>query len=338
MILKISNKASESDLRNISESLNSQGLEVKPVILEGHRYLVTSASVGIDLDAVKHFGVEKSWDLKTEYQLSTRAFKPENTIIELDEGLVFGTNSTIMISGPCSVESETQIMKTAEFLTSKFGIRAFRAGAFKPRTSPYTFQGLEDRGLRLLEKVKQEFGVKIVTEVKDESHLSQVADVADIIQIGTKAMYNFTLLERCGKLNNVILLKRGFMATIKEFLQCADFIMSNGNHRVILCERGIRTFEPQTRFCLDVCAAALIKDLSHLPIVLDPSHAMGHSQQVPTVARAAAAIGCDGLLVETHPDPAEAKSDKEQALSFEQFTSMYEQIKNICSAINYTLI
>lgn len=332
MIIQMSDDA---NLSGAASWLAKKGAESKQVTLNGSNFFVTSASWNEDASPLNEFGMTKLISLKTEYQLSTREFRPDNTVIDIGDGVVFGTNKTVMMAGPCSVESEEQVMKTAEFLTSTFGIRAFRAGAFKPRTSPYTFQGLEDEGLRLLEKVKSVFGVKIITEVKDESHLSRVADAADIIQVGTKAMYNFTLLERCGKTNKPILLKRGFMATIKELLQCADFIISNGNPNVILCERGIRTFEPQTRFSLDICAAALLKDISHLPIVLDPSHAMGASKQVPTVARAAAAIGCHGLLVETHPNPSQARSDKEQALSFDQFSSMYHDIGRICQAINY---
>jgi 3-deoxy-7-phosphoheptulonate synthase len=180
--------------------------------------------------------------------------------------------------------------------------------------------------------------MKIITEVKDTTHLAEVAEVADIIQVGTKSMYNFSLLAMCGQLKQPIVLKRGFMTTIKEFLQAADFILCNGNPKVILCERGIRTFEPQTRFCLDVCSAALLKELSHLPVILDPSHAMGIAAQVPLVAQSAAALGIDGLLVETHPNPAKAKSDKEQALSFEEFSQMVQVLDKICTAVGRRLV
>ncbi len=339
MIIKLSQSSTEATLNTLTQWFAQQGVEVRKVVLENQVLLVTSSKWRGDtsyLNSVE--GVESVVDTGTEYQLCTRKFQNQDTVIDLGGGVVFGRGCTILMAGPCAVESEEQVMRTAEFLRSKFDIKVFRAGAFKPRTSPYSFQGLADEGLRLLEKVRENFGMKIITEVKDTTHLDAVADVADIIQIGTKAMYNFSLLAFCGQLEKPIVLKRGFMTTIKEFLQAADFIMSNGNSKVILCERGIRSFEPQTRFCLDVCAAALVKELSHLPIVLDPSHAMGIAAQVPLVAQSAAALGIDGLLIETHPDPANAKSDKEQALSFEQFSQMVPVLDRICTAVGRTLV
>ena len=277
-------------------------------------------------------------DSGSEHQLCARAFKPDNTIIDIGDDVIFGTDKTVLMAGPCSVESEQQVMRAAAFLREKLNIKVFRAGAFKPRTSPYTFQGLTSKGLELLAKVRERFGMKIITEVKDSTHLDEVADVADIIQIGTKSMYIFTMLQRCGQLDKPILLKRGFMATIKEFLQAADFIMANGNPNVILCERGIRTFEPMTRFSMDICAAALVKELSHLPLVLDPSHAMGLAAQVPDVTNASAALGVDGLLVEVHPDPSVAKSDKDQQLDFDEFTRLVKSARNVCQAVGRNLI
>jgi len=339
MIIKLSNTATENNFQNLQDWFSQQDIEACPVNWGNQKVLVTSAKWKGDVDVLQHLaGVESVVEMETEYQLCTRKFQSDDTVIDLDDDVVFGRGLTVMMAGPCAVESEEQVMRTAEFLRSKFDIKVFRAGAFKPRTSPYSFQGLADEGLRLLENVREQFGMKIITEVKDTTHLAAVADVADIIQIGTKSMYNFSLLAMCGELKQPIVLKRGFMTTIKEFLQAADFILCNGNPKVILCERGIRSFEPQTRFCLDVCSAALVKELSHLPIVLDPSHAMGIAAQVPLVAQAAAALSVDGLLVETHPDPANAKSDKEQALSFEEFSQMVPMLDQICTAVGRRLV
>ncbi|ASC70436.1 3-deoxy-7-phosphoheptulonate synthase [Halomicronema hongdechloris C2206] len=339
MIIKLSQSSTDMALKHLVKWFAQQDVEARQINWGAQVLLVTSSKWKGDADYLKSIdGVESVTEMTADYQLCTRKFQPQDTVIDLGDGVIFGRGATVMMAGPCAVESEDQVMRTAEFLRSKFDIKVFRAGAFKPRTSPYTFQGLADEGLNLLAKVRKEFGMKIITEVKDTTHLAAVADVADIIQIGTKAMYNFSLLAMCGQLKQPIVLKRGFMTTIKEFLQAADFILSSGNSKVILCERGIRSFEPQTRFCLDVCSAALIKELSHLPIVLDPSHAMGIAAQVPLVAQSAAALGVDGLLIETHPDPANAKSDKEQALSFEEFGRIVPVLDKICTAVGRRLI
>lgn len=339
MIIKLSQTSTEVALNQLNQWFAQQGVEARQVNWGDQTLLVTSAKWKGDVDYIQGVeGVESVVEMGADYQLCTRKFQEQDTVIDLGDGIVFGRGLTVMMAGPCAVESEEQVMRTAEFLRSKFDIKVFRAGAFKPRTSPYTFQGLADEGLNILAKVRDTFGMKIITEVKDSTHLHAVADVADIVQIGTKAMYNFSLLAMCGQLDCPIVLKRGFMTTIKEFLQAADFILSNGNPKVILCERGIRTFEPQTRFCLDVCAASLVKELSHLPVVMDPSHAMGIAAQVPLVAQSAAALGVDGLLIETHPDPANAKSDKEQALSFDQFGQMVPVLDKICTAVGRRLV
>jgi 3-deoxy-7-phosphoheptulonate synthase len=340
MIITLKANVSAAGAEALSRALDTAGASFKDVTLEGTRHLVTSAAwkpdrALIEAHAAAIAGVV---EMPTEYQLSTRRFREENTVIDLGDGVVFGTDRTVMMAGPCAVESEDQIMRTARRLVETHGIKVFRAGAFKPRTSPYPFQGAEFDGLRILDRVRRELGVKIITEVKDESHLDAVAEHADIIQIGTKSMYHFTLLARCGKIGKPILLKRAFMATLKEFLQAADFILAGGNHRVILCERGIRTFEPSTRFCLDLGSAALLKEMSHLPLVLDPSHAVGISAQVPLVTQASAALEVDGLLVEVHHNPPEARCDREQALSFAQFDALMPRLGAICRAIGRTLV
>ena len=335
MIIDIKKDKSLED--KVKKLFFSKDISYKQVNLFGKNLVITSSKIKENIFNDKSLEIEVI-DFDTEYQLSTRKFKKENTVIELDDEIIFGKNKTIMMAGPCSVESKDQAFKTAEYLKKKHNIKIFRAGAFKPRTSPYSFQGLRNKGLEILDMVRKEFNVKIITEVKDSTHLKEVAEVADIIQIGTKAMFDFSLLEMCGKLEKPILLKRGFMATIKEFLQCADFIMSNGNENVILCERGIRTFETMTRFSLDICSAALIKKISHLPLVLDPSHAIGIADYVGDMSVAASALGIDGLLIETHPNPEKALSDKEQALSFDQFTDLYNRSKKVCSAVDKILV
>ncbi|MDH7578623.1 MAG: 3-deoxy-7-phosphoheptulonate synthase [Bacillota bacterium] len=340
MIIKVKKGSSSDSINQLCAWLKEREIDYKRVYLKGSVYLVTSAQWkhNLNISGMPTGPVEEMVHFDTEYQLSARRHQAQNTVIDLGDGVVFGANKTVVMAGPCAVESLDQTLRTAEFLSGKLGVKVFRAGAFKPRTSPYSFQGLESEGLRILDRVREEFGMRIITEVKDNTHLDEVADCADIIQIGTKSMYLFNLLAQCGGINKPVLLKRGFMATIKEFLQAVDFIMSNGNPNVILCERGIRTFEPQTRFCLDVCSAALLREISHLPIVIDPSHAMGRSAQVPLIAQAAAAMEIDGILVEVHPNPDTAKSDKEQQLSFAQFEEMMRRLNRICESVNRKLV
>ena len=276
--------------------------------------------------------------LSTDAQLSSREWRAENTSVRLDDTLAFGDETTVFMAGPCAVEDRNQIFRIAEHLVKTHDIKIFRAGSYKPRTSPYSFQGLGEEGLRLLDDVRREFGVKIITEVKDETHVKSVADVADVIQIGTKAMYNPALLRSCGAISKPVLLKRAFMATLQEFLQAADFIMQQGNLDVILCERGLRNFEPQTRFSLDLCGAAILRERSHLPIVLDPSHAMGKRSGVPLLMQACAGFGADGLLVETHYNPDKSWSDAAQALHFEQLAAVYPIVKKICAVVGRSLV
>lgn len=337
MIIQFTEENPEQNLRQVEQLLSDREIAFSTV--PGASVIVTAAADRLDQATINGLPATVSVrQFDNDYQLSTRDYQNANTVVDLGDGVIFGDSRTVFAVGPCAVESESQAMKTAEFLTEEFGLKLFRAGAFKPRTSPYSFQGLGEEGLRILDKVRSEFGMKIITEVKDTTHLDAVAEVADIVQVGTKAMYNPALLIKCGQLQKPICLKRGFMATVKEFLQAADFIMSQGNMDVILCERGIRSFEPQTRFCLDICAAALVQTTSHLPLMLDPSHAMGYAAQVPAVARAAAGMGVDSLMIEIHPDPPTALSDKSQALSFEQFRNLYSAIKPICQAAGRNLV
>ncbi len=237
-----------------------------------------------------------------------------------------------VMAGPCAVESRDQIMYTAEKLAD-MGIKIFRAGAFKPRTNPYAFQGSRSEGMRWLEEAKRTYGLKLITETSDITNFDEVAGVTDIIQIGAKAMYDHSLLEAAGRSEKPILLKRHFGATVEELLKMADYALLKGNRQILFCERGIRTFETSSRFTLDLCGAAVIKQKTRAPLVLDPSHSMGYSFGVPDIARACVAFGCEGILIEVHHNPKEALCDKEQALDLEQFKEVYKSMKDIGNAI-----
>ncbi len=274
--------------------------------------------------------------LDQDFKLSSRKFKSEDTYFELSSQLALSPDKTLMVAGPCAVESYDQIMRSAEFLAG-LGIKAFRAGAFKPRTTPWKFQGLGEEGLRLLDEVRRQFGFTIFTEVRSGGHVAAVAEVADVIQVGAKAMYDHDILRSCGDLRKPILLKRGFGSTLKELLLAADFILQGGNERVALCFRGTRDFESETRFSMDIGGAVRCREMSHLPIVIDPSHAVGIASLVPQLALAGAAIGPAALLVEVHPNPAEAKSDAAQALSHQVFEKLYRQCQAVAQAVGKEL-
>ena len=242
-----------------------------------------------------------------------------------------------MITGPCSVENEEQIEKAAKFCV-EHGVKVLRAGCYKPRTSPYSFQGLGLQGLKLLAKMRYKYGLKIITEVRDASHVDDVIEYTDIIQIGAKAMYDHGILRRCGEARKPVLLKRGFGSTLQEFVQAAEFILSGGNNEVILCERGIRTFETNTRFTLDLCGVAFLKEKTNLPVILDPSHAMGYAYGVPDLARACVAMGIEGLLIESHPTPKEAWSDAAQQLNFDEYAELLASLKSVAQAVGRKLV
>ncbi len=281
---------------------------------------------------------DKFFVTSSDIQLAGKEYQSEKRSIQIG-GNTIGGNSpdTMMIAGPCSIESWEQIEQVSEML-KELNIKTLRAGCFKPRTSPYTFQGLGEEGLKLLAKARDKYGFNIITEVKDSSHVDLVIEYADIIQIGAKAMYDHSILKRCGQTNKPVLLKRGFGTTLQEFVQAAEFILSGGNQNVMLCERGIRTFETKTRFTLDLCGAAFLKEYTNLPIVLDPSHAMGYRYGVADLTRACLAMGVEGLLIETHPTPEIAKSDAAQQLNFNEFREMFATLQPIAKAIGRYLI
>lgn len=275
--------------------------------------------------------VEQVVFITRPFKLAGREFHPENTVIEIGEVSIGGPQLTIM-AGPCAIENEEQLLQAAEAIKAG-GAKVLRAGAFKPRTSPYSFQGLELEGLNFLNDVSAKTGLLIVTEVMDQFTVKKVADSADILQVGARNMQNYYLLRELGKIRKPVLLKRGLSATIEEWLMAAEYILSGGNYEVILCERGIRTFEPYTRNTLDLSAVPLVKQLSHLPVIVDPSHGTGLSGLVPAMSKAAIAAGADGLMVEVHPNPQEALSDGPQSLTPEQFQSLINELKGVALSV-----
>jgi 3-deoxy-7-phosphoheptulonate synthase len=280
-------------------------------------------------------GVLDAIPVSKPYKLVSRDVKADNTVISVGDAAIGGREVAI-IAGPCSVENREQILETAQFVKS-CGARFLRGGAFKPRTSPYAFQGLKDEGLELLREAREATGLKIVTEAKDVRTLAQVAEVADVLQIGARNMQNFSLLEAVGELRKPVLLKRGMMATIEELLMAAEYILNRGNYQVVLCERGIRTFETYTRNTLDLNAVPVIKKLSHLPVIVDPSHGIGVWEGVGPMALAAVAAGADGLIIEVHPDPAMALSDGSQSLKFDKFKALMERLEKVALAVDRSL-
>lgn len=264
-------------------------------------------------------------------RLVCRKAKPEGTIVDVS-GIPIGDSEVVVLAGPCAVESEEQLMATARAVKAA-GAKVWRGGAFKPRTSPYSFQGLREEGLRLLAQARAETGLPVVTEVMDARHLDTVCRYTDMLQVGSRNMQNFTLLEEVGRVKRPVLLKRGMSATIEELLQAAEYVMKGGNHKIVLCERGIRTFETSTRNTLDLNAVPVLKKRSHLPVIVDPSHGTGHSWMVPPLAGAAVAVGADGLLVEVHCKPHEALSDGEQSLTPDRFELMMHELKAVAMAV-----
>jgi 3-deoxy-7-phosphoheptulonate synthase len=283
--------------------------------------------------------VETSFATDTDIQLAGKGYINAVREVNLGNSVVVGgsSNNTVLITGPCSVESESQIEACAA-LCVEMNVKILRAGAFKPRTSPYTFQGLGIEGLKLLDKMRNKYGLSIITEVRDSSHVDDIIAYSDIIQIGAKSMYDHGILRKCGQTQKPVLLKRGFGTTLQEFVQSAEFILSGGNSNVILCERGIRTFETKTRFTLDLCGVAWLKQYTNLPIIVDPSHAIGYAYGVADLSRASLAMGVDGLLIETHPNPKVAKSDAEQQLNFDEFRKLHSSLGKVAHAVGRKMV
>lgn len=306
--------------------------------IAGERFVLTHGAYPLpNLNGLQQY-ISRTVETDSDIQFASRQFQSEKRTIRVGD-VVFGgnTNNTLLIGGPCAVESEEQIMEAARFMKAQ-GVKVFRAGSFKPRTSPYTFQGLGVEGLRLLEAVRKEFGLKIITEVKDATHVDLVAETADIVQVGAKAMYDQGILRTCSQLDKPVLIKRHFGATIQEWIQAAEFVLLGGNEQVILCERGIRTFETKTRFTLDITGVAWVQHHTNLPIIVDPSHALGATYGILNLSRAALAMGADGLLIEAHPNPKVALSDAKQQLPLPEFAKLRKELSELATTLGRTLL
>ena len=339
MLIVMRHGASDEDVRRVCDVIVEMGYQARP--MPGHQR-TTVGLVGNDgrvdgsrIEALP--GVQEVIHVSKPYKQVSREWKPESTVVHLPGGLSIGGDDVVVMAGPCSVESEQQILAAAEAVREA-GATVLRAGAFKPRSSPYSFQGLGVEGLHLLRLAKAETGLLIVTEAMDPEGADQVAEVADIIQIGARNMQNYSLLKRAGKLRKPVLLKRGLSATIQELLLSAEYILAEGNPNVILCERGVRGFDPATRNLFDLSAIPVVHGLSHLPIIADPSHGTGHREMVIPMARAAVAAGADGLLVEVHPNPDRALSDGAQSLYPEQFARLMKETRIIAEAIGRRVV
>ncbi len=289
----------------------------------------------LDLALEAMEGVEKVIPILAPYKLASREFKPDDTVIRIGDVTIGGEQIQVM-AGPCAVESREQLLEVAEMVRER-GARILRGGAFKPRTSPYAFQGLEEKGLEYLAEAREKTGLLIVTEVMDTQKVAMVAQYADILQIGARNMQNFPLLREVAKYNKPVLLKRGLSATIEEWIMAAEYIMVSGNHQVILCERGIRTFESFTRNTLDLSAVPVIKELSHLPVIVDPSHSTGKWKLVQPMARSAIAAGADGLIIEVHPKPSEALCDGPQSVTPERFSNIMGDLQKMAAVMGRTI-
>ncbi len=334
MIIIMNNKPSEKEINKVINRVKELGYETH--LSQGKNKTIIGIIGDFDREElIESLGaypeIDRMVPIQEPYKLAGKSFKQENTVIKLGD-VVLGGKEVILMAGPCAVESEKQIMNTA-FAVKEAGAKILRGGAFKPRTSPYSFQGLHEKGLKLLRQAAEETGLKIVTEVMDPRAVELVGKYTDIFQIGTRNMQNYLLLKEVGLSNKPVLLKRGMSATYKELLMAAEYIMSAGNHNVILCERGIRTFEEYTRNTLDLVSIPVLKKLSHLPVVVDPSHATGHWDLVGSAAKGAVAMGADGLIIEVHPEPARALSDGKQSLKFSKFSRLVEELKEISKAI-----
>lgn len=338
MIIVLRPDATEKQANHLVDKIKKLGL--KPWVSKGVERTIIGVIGEEDVIRIQPLevfpGVERVLQILKPYKLASRDFKKEDSVIDVGSGIKVGSKKLVVMAGPCSVESEKLLVDIAKKV-KKAGATVLRGGAFKPRTSPYAFQGLGLQGLKYLAQAKKETGLRIVTELMDIRDLDAVLKYADIIQIGARNMQNFNLLKEVGKTKKPVLLKRGMANTIKELLMSAEYVMSEGNFSVILCERGIRTFEDATRFTLDITAVPVLKNLSHLPVIVDPSHATGKWGLVGPCARAGIAVGADGLIVEVHPKPEEAMSDGEQSLLPSNFEKLMKEIEKVAEAVGRTL-
>ncbi len=337
MLVVMKPHATTAEVEAVVERIRSLGLNAHPI--PGAQRVaigITGNKGALDPALFEGMpGVRDAIRVSQPFKLVSREVKEEDTVIDVG-GARLGGGRLAVIAGPCSVESQEQILETAHAV-KRAGATFLRGGAYKPRTSPYDFQGLAEEGLKFLALARERTGLKVVTEVMDAETLPMVADYADVVQVGARSMQNFPLLKRVGTIAKPVLLKRGPSATVREWLMAAEYVVSNGNQKVALCERGIRTFETATRNTLDLNAVPVLKALTHLPVIVDPSHGIGLRPHVPAMARAAVAAGADGLIVEVHPCPEKALSDGQQSLTPAEFASLMEQVKVIAAAVARTL-
>jgi len=337
MIIVMKPDATKENIQKVEERLQQVGLKAHLSTGEDCTIIgvIGDRKKIANLEVSMLEGVEKTVRITEKYKLVSRHFHPEDTIIDVD-GVKIGGKEVVVMAGPCSVESIEQLREAAKAVKAG-GAKFLRGGAFKPRTSPYDFQGLAEEGLKMLREVADEEGLKVVTEIVDKDDIELVGKYTDIYQVGARNMQNFQLLKALGKAKKPVMLKRGLAATISEWLNAAEYIMAGGNEQVIFCERGIRTYETFTRNTLDLSAVAAIKELSHLPIIVDPSHGTGRWEMVRPMARAAVAAGCDGLIIEVHPHPEVALSDGDQSLTPKNFNALMGELGKICDVMGRTL-
>jgi 3-deoxy-7-phosphoheptulonate synthase len=328
MIISMKPHATRAEIDHVCERIREFGYKVHSIEGEG-RVVIGVVGVGDVTACLESLeatpGVESAVRISAPYKFVSREFKKEHSVFCVD-GHEIGGDDFVVMAGPCSVESERQIMETAEAV-AEAGAKVLRGGAFKPRTSPYDFQGLELEGLKLLRKAKEATGLGIITEIMSDRDVTMVAEYTDVMQVGARNMQNFALLKTLGTCGRPVMLKRGMSSTIKELLMSAEYVVAHGNPNVILCERGIRTFETATRNTCDIAAVPVLNELTHLPVILDPSHATGKRSLVPALARAGVAIGADGLIVEVHPCPEKAVSDGAQSLTLDGFRAMMRDLQ-----------
>lgn len=332
----MSQKTTKAELDTVVQALEDMGLRASPIPgSERPAVGVLGNEAYVDDSTIRNLpGIQEIIHVSKPYKMVSRDFHPQSTVVTIC-GINIGEGfRPVIAAGPCAVEGEEQIVKTA-LAVKAAGANLLRGGAFKPRTGPHTFQGLRKEGLRLLALARKESGLPIATEVTSPEHVEVVAEYADLLQVGARNMQNFDLLKELGRLRKPVLLKRGMSATIEEFLSSAEYVLAGGNADVILCERGIRTFEPSTRYTLDLSAVPLIKELSHLPIIVDPSHATGKRSLVPPMTKAALVAGAHGILIEVHPDPEKALSDGPQSLTFHSFSALMDDIRKLNSFLGY---
>ncbi len=337
MIIIMNMNATDSDVDAVVTRVDKLGLRTHLSRGEERTIIgVIGDERQLDKGAISRMhGVDRVVPVLRPFKLASRDFHPEDSKIAIN-GHEFGSEKVIVMAGPCSVESMEQVLETAHAV-KEAGAHMLRGGAFKPRTSPYSFQGMGEEGLKILAKAREATGLYVVTEVMAPDQVDLICEYADMLQIGTRNMQNYALLNAVGKTNKPVLLKRGLMSTIEELLMSAEYIMSNGNHKVVLCERGIRTFEKYTRNTLDINAVPVLKELTHLPVVVDPSHATGKWTLVKAASKAAVAAGADGLIIEVHPNPAEAVSDGEQSLKPHRFAELMTEVRAVAQAVGRTI-